>query len=444
MPTTERSLLQLNLQDPMTNDKFVYTFDPLKCIIYDADDKAIDTMPVHEAIRGIHVHECKDKQSWDLKTKYNTPTHIRISLGMKCNYRCKYCKQEHTDTIDNYTDEDISKLIDMMSKNLDLSKLKQIQFWGGEPLIYKRTLFNLIDKLRTIIPDTCELFALTNGSLMTPEIADKAYLNDLILGISHDGPGQLFRGGDPLKEGSVSRDGILRYWDLIKKNRENGFTILLTMTKANTTEFNATEKYFVDIFGIEILQRLNFLPLMVDNTDQSDCAMDYSSDSGMAFKIFSFLYHKQMSPSGFTVPLLGFMRYFFKDHFEVDTEQVTCFMASPGVLVFDLYGNILPCQNYNAESVLFDGSTAKMGTLEDLDHVVYPNYISLHKKETQCMSCPVVAMCMGGCPLNKQEYHSKECQLNFTYYMGMLAYLIYLFTGKVLMSIDGEFACKDI
>lgn len=425
----------------------VFTYDNLTCTLYDESNERVVNDTFNKYIDSIQkdMHKHREKCDHDLNTKHKNPTHIRISLGDKCNYRCKYCKQEHHDTRDPYSTEELDKFIELFSKNLEVTDVDQIQLWGGEPLIYKKTILYLTKKFKELYPDV-GVFALSNGSLWTKEFVDECIEVGLMLGLSHDGPGQCYRTTDPLEEGTISREAILYYWNYVRENPTNTFSILLTLTDKNSVDFIATEEYFVNIFGKDIMYRVNFLPLMIDNADQHGCQYDTASTEGtpgISFKVLSYLMSRHMEPCGFTTQTMEFAKLFTRKKFRVCENQVSCFIASPVSIVLDLYGNIIPCQNYTATSTI-RGMSANMGHVSDIDNLIYPKYIKLKDKATKCLSCPVVAMCMGGCPLNEQPYLSEECKSNFVLYMGMFAYVVFLMTGTLLTSIDGEFSCKSI
>lgn len=437
------NMLSLHLVDVYGN-KHIYKYDNTRCDIYNESGEKIVNKQLNEFIERVQpkLHQHKDKCSHDLYKKYKDPSHVRILLGSKCNYNCKYCKQERDEILDEYTVEDVTALVTMFKENISPKNIYQIQLWGGEPLIYKNTALELSKQLHALYPNI-EIFTLSNGSLWTDTFVDDAISAGLMLGISHDGPGQDYRTGDPLREGSKSRSAILKYWEYVKHNPDTAFSILLTITDKNSVDLFATEQYFVDIFGDEILGRLNFLPLMIDNTSQHDCKIDTSRENNFSYRVLEYLMKKQLTPSGCAVQLLDFAKLFTRNHFVLDPEQVSCFIASPISLVCDMRGNIIPCQNYTAQSVV-RGMSAKMGHISNMDTITHPKYIKLNEKQTKCMTCPVVPMCMGGCPLNEHSYLSDECKSNFVFYMGMLAYVVYLMTDMLIESIDGDFSCRDM
>ena len=436
------SMLQLLLHDPVTHNECIYTYDHLHLKIYDDTHTLVNIDHLKPLVENIKIHDCKvhksNKPHWK---KCNDPRHIRITLGRDCNFRCKYCIQHHTDTEnrDNITDADISIFKFLYSKYLDFSNIEMIQFWGGEPLLYKNTLLKATKALREIVPSDTKIFTLSNGSLWTEDFVDECLKLNLQLGLSHDGPGQCLRSADPLKENTSSRKAILKYWNSIKNmsDEDNYFSILCTATNESLKDLDATTKYFVDIFGDKIHGRYNFKCLIVENETQIPYMLDTSPKAKIPFKIFSYLFNTGISNNGFGLTIVDVLQMFLNENFSINDERVSCFLSSANILVTDLLGNVYPCQNYCTPDRC-------IGSIRDLENIVIPNYSVLKNHRTNCLKCPVVAMCMGGCPLVNYDYLSDNCKTQFVFNIGIFSYIVYLITGKVLMSIHGDFPCKDL
>ena len=123
---------------------------------------------------------------------------IKIQLGLSCNYSCSYCSQRYMKCAEETSKADIEVFLEKFDKLPKSDKLK-VEFWGGEPLVYWETLKPLAEAIRFRHRDA-DLFMVTNGSLLTYEIVDWLVNLDFIVAVSHDGPGQYKRGGDPLKD----------------------------------------------------------------------------------------------------------------------------------------------------------------------------------------------------------------------------------------------------
>ena len=69
-------------------------------------------------------------------------------------------------------------------------KVITIQVWGGEPLLYIDKIVH-IRKVINSLNVNARIVVQTNGTLITPIIAEKIAKNDIHIGISIDGPKKL-------------------------------------------------------------------------------------------------------------------------------------------------------------------------------------------------------------------------------------------------------------
>ena len=138
---------------------------------------------------------------------------LKIQLGLSCNYSCEYCSQRFVP----HSDETNSKYVDKFVQNLDLwmeGAPQRIEFWGGEPLVYVKTIKPLAEKLKEKFPKASFLM-ITNGSLLNPEINEWIDKMGFGIGLSHDGPGQPVRGPDPLDNEEQKKNIDIDLYDSI-------------------------------------------------------------------------------------------------------------------------------------------------------------------------------------------------------------------------------------
>lgn len=95
---------------------------------------------------------------------------ILLPAGTACNFKCKYCYEDHSDSSRmNYRHIEI---IMNMIKSKNLKKL-HIEYFGGEPLLNKQFIFELNSEIKKYASKTGLLFSssmTTNGYLLTPEV----------------------------------------------------------------------------------------------------------------------------------------------------------------------------------------------------------------------------------------------------------------------------------
>ena len=112
---------------------------------------------------------------------------LYINLGLNCNFKCKYCHQNkfrNSSDVVPCTPERAHQLIEI----LKAAKLNPsgVSFWGGEPLVFWKSIKVLVPALRELYPNATINFP-TNGSLITKEIFEFLKKYDVGFYISYDG-----------------------------------------------------------------------------------------------------------------------------------------------------------------------------------------------------------------------------------------------------------------
>lgn len=143
------------------------------------------------------------------------PRKLTLELTENCNLRCKYCRytineikkegRYHNQTvlsydkavkaIDNYF-ENYSKILANIPEQLISQYIKRnpavIGYYGGEPLLEKQTLKDLINysanKAVNLNIPSLQQFVTTNGTLLSSDIVKYFVDNKVYLSISLDGP----------------------------------------------------------------------------------------------------------------------------------------------------------------------------------------------------------------------------------------------------------------
>ena len=125
-------------------------------------------------------------------------------MGLSCNYSCDYCSQKFVERAPETSKKDIDAFMEKLNA-LEFSEEVglRVEFWGGEPLVYWKTLKPLAETIRQKFADwkvKPQFSIITNGSILTEEIIDWLMMLDFSVSISHDGPGQSVRGPDPFDD----------------------------------------------------------------------------------------------------------------------------------------------------------------------------------------------------------------------------------------------------
>ena len=112
--------------------------------------------------------------------------HIQWHLTERCNLRCSHCYQERK-VIAELEQYEMENFVDHLVYVLKKQRMSgSISLTGGEPLILGDKLWNLIKYIKKSDLDI-EISLLTNGTLITSEIADKLASYKIYCQISFDG-----------------------------------------------------------------------------------------------------------------------------------------------------------------------------------------------------------------------------------------------------------------
>lgn len=99
------------------------------------------------------------------KGKYYT---YNIMLGSQCNWNCPYCIQ--TDRQFKQVDPNIfcDNLLTHLEKTNRIEKINTFSLWGGEPLLYYKSIATILDRLKDI-PIRDFIRITSNGSLLNQD-----------------------------------------------------------------------------------------------------------------------------------------------------------------------------------------------------------------------------------------------------------------------------------
>ena len=165
------------LAEKTPNDKKVFYYDNEKNILKDETN-------------FIYVNnELKNKKSY---TKESIPFSkdsplkksrkvriIKIQMGLSCNYSCDYCSQKFVERAPETSKKDIDNFMVMLDELQYSEKTGlKVEFWGGEPFVYWKTMKPLAEAIREKFSHWKEqphFSVITNGSLLTEDICAWLY-----------------------------------------------------------------------------------------------------------------------------------------------------------------------------------------------------------------------------------------------------------------------------
>jgi uncharacterized protein len=365
--------------------------------------------------------------------KHNAIRILKIQLGLSCNYSCNYCLQKYVphsaDTGISRVQGFIAKLATHLSKQPD-----NIQLWGGEPLVYIKTLRPLVQELKKLYPGS-KFSIITNGSLLNRDINDWLMENEIRVSISHDGPGQQHRGPDPF-DVEQTREAILDlYWR--KKNAGEPISVGAMIYPENGDRAEVA-RWLSEKFGdpeISIGEGA-----IIEVYDQGGSAMSPKSrEEHLELRTTSLRNIQNRADRSFLVSRtrMGEWLNTMKRGRALESLGMKCGMDLPDTLTVDLMGNVITCQNTSAASKGPNGESHKGGNITDLEAVELKSSVHFLNR-SHCQGCPVVQVCKGGCMYLTGELFYSSCNNTFTDHVPYFAAAVEALTGYLPVYLEDE------
>jgi uncharacterized protein len=372
--------------------------------------------------------------------KTNKVKILKIQLGLSCNYGCDYCSQKFVP----HADETNSKYVDKFVKNLDLwleGEPSKIEFWGGEPLVYIKTIRPLAEQLRKKYPKA-NFGMVTNGTLLNPELNDWLDTMGFGVGISHDGPGQPVRGPDPLED-PVAREGIV---DLIRKLAPKGRVSFNSMINRENLDRGAIQRYFQKFFDSIGIRNFNIGEGgIIDPYDEGGLQNSFQSrEEHLGYRRLSLKQTKENRNSRFGIVNSRINEYIQSISAERPASALgqKCGMDEIDTIAVDLRGNVLTCQNVSAVSTAPNGKQHMLGHVSQLDKVKL-NTSTHWSARKECVDCPVLQTCKGACMYLKGNLWDAACNNAYTDHIPFWAAAIEKMTGYLPYYIEHENLPED-
>jgi len=366
-------------------------------------------------------------------------TLLKIQLGLSCNYTCDYCSQKFVERAPETNKKDID---DFMAKldNLEFDEADglKVEFWGGEPFVYWKTMKPLAEAIREKFShwkNEPKFSVITNGSILTREICMWLYYMGFSVAISHDGPGQHVRGPDPFDD-PLQKKIILDFYRIMKKNKRISFN---SMINARNQSRKAIRDWFIEMTGDPDVQigeggivdaydadgAANSLNTLQEHFDYRKQAFAdfYTEGKKIAFPL-------QLNRiDNFTKAVLS--------HSNAKYLGQKCGMDGPTTLAIDLRGNVITCQNVSAVETSMNGESHLAGNITDIESVEVKTATHWQNR-AGCASCPVLHICQGSCMFLAGDYWEVSCNNAYSDTVPYFALTIYNITGYIPTLIKAD------
>lgn len=368
--------------------------------------------------------------SADAPGSKTSPKTLKISLGLSCNYECNYCSQRFVPHADQTNPDDVEPFLAQLRENLS-GPPNHIEFWGGEPFVYWKTLKPLAERLREMYPKA-SFNIITNGSLIDDEKIDWLDRLGFSVGISHDGPGYHARGADPLDD-PEKRAAIMA---LYARFKPQGRISINCMMHADNPSRAAVQDWLKARFGDDVVIGEG---AFIDPYDEGGMAATFKTEAEhVAFRSQALHELRYNSLTNFSITkdkLRDFARSIATGR-RASVLGQKCGMDRSDKLAVDLHGNVLTCQNVSAVSKAPNGRANKIGELSKLSEVKLDTATHWSKR-SDCPRCPVLQLCKGSCMFLEGPLWDAGCDAAFSDNLPFFVAAIEHLTGFVPYYIEG-------
>jgi uncharacterized protein len=370
---------------------------------------------------------------------------IKIQLGLSCNYSCDYCSQRFVERPPETSKKDIDDFMKKLEV-LDINEEQglRIEFWGGEPLVYWKTLKPLAEAFAEKYGHWKKKIVfgmVTNGTLLTREICSWLYYMGFGVGLSHDGPGQHVRGPDPFDD-PEKKQIILEFYKVMNTGPNKRMSFNSMMNSKNISRKEIYE-YFVELTGdpnVSIGEG-GFIDAY-DDAAASLSLTDLEEHFNYRRTTFNDIYSTDGKINFHLTfeKVDGFIRSTLA-HIESQYVGQKCGMEVPETLAVDLKGNVITCHNVSIVMPSKNGEPHHSGNLEDYENVALTSVTHWKSRDNKisCSDCPVLHICKGSCMYLDGEHWDITCNNAYSDNIVLFALGFERMTGGYIpVTINGE------
>ena len=304
-------------------------------------------------------------------------------VGAACNLRCTYCfYSDHA--AGTMSEEVCARMMDTYSALPFEGKSVALQ--GGEPLLAPGYVFDRMDAAPV------ERSLQTNGTLLTPERADRLRRGNWLVGLSLDGPAELNsgRGDRATYEKIVAGARMLENFGV-------DYNLLAVVSQRNVRHAKEIYRFFRENFATNFYQFI-------------ECTGPCEEISGEEWGAFLCeLFDEWVKEDAHRVSIRLFDSIVSQIMQNVPTQ---CSFASScrQYLVVEHDGSVYPC-DFHVRSDLKLGNVMTHSWEELIESPAYARFAERKCAELtdECRRCPYVRFCQGDCPRNRVAGRSSLC-----------------------------------
>lgn len=395
-------------------DKKIFYYDNMTNILKDSDGNVFEYPEGQKVTENRMPYKPFDKNNPLKKSKLITT--LKIQMGLSCNYSCDYCSQKFVERQPETSKKDIDAFMEKLnSLRFDEDNGLKVEFWGGEPLVYWKTLKPLAEAIAEKFDSwkTKPQFSIiTNGSILNDEIIDWLMMMDFTVSISHDGPGQFVRGPDPFDD-PEKKETILGFYRMMTRLGK-GFSFNAMLNSKNQSRKEIYD-WFVNLTGDEnVVLGEGGIVDAYDEEGISNSLMTKKEHFDFRQRAFGELYASN-GKIGFFAQMakIDALIESILNHKESRFLNQKCGMDDRHTLAVDLRGNVMTCQNVSSLETSKNGESHHGGNLDDYSNVELKS-VTHWSNRKECPECPVLHICRGACMFLDKKFWDISCANSYS------------------------------
>lgn len=368
---------------------------------------------------------------------------LKIQLGLSCNYSCEYCSQRFVERAEETSFKDVDSFLEKIN-NLEFSEEEglRVELWGGEPLVYWKTIVPLVEKLKERFSSwkNPPIFSMiSNGSVLTDEMREWILDNLTGFAISHDGPGQYVRGPDPFDDPDQKKQILSLYNEVRSQTRFLKSMSFNSMLNSKNYSRKAIREWFIEQTGYSDVNIGE--GSLVDAYDEGGLSLSLlTKKDHFEFRKLAFaeIYNNGKDEAFGWVNVISKVNDLIASitkHKPASSLDQKCGMDDDRTIAVDLKGNVLTCQNVSAVAINANGKPHNSGNIEKFDEVKITTSTHWTKRD-HCSACPVLHACKGSCMFVVDEYWEKSCGNAYSDNVVIFAIAFEAITGYIPLFID--------
>ncbi len=317
-----------------------------------------------------------------------------LNVAHACNFACKYCfaKQGNYGEKNALMSFDVAKrAIDYLHEQSVGREHLEVDFFGGEPLLAFDTVKKTIRYARSTYPYKKWRFTITtNGSLLTKEIENYLYENDVSIVLSLDGDKKTNDTFRVMPDGSGTFDLILPKLKYVAEHRKEsgGYYVRGTYT-SKTMNISKT---------VMDLHDFGFKYISLEPVVTKDKSINIEKENLPALR----KEYEKLAEEYVNSQEKGEWHFF---HFNIDLEAGPCIQkrihgcgAGVEYVAVSPDGSIYPCHQFDGIEEMKLGDVWKGIEKKELTERFRKANFLFNKKE--CANCWARFYCSGGCLAN--------------------------------------------